>query len=243
LRIRNPNAGSNVGGASGIVDGVKALVIEDERKLASFVARVLSEEGFAVDTCSTGPQGLRQGMSGVYDVIVVDWMLPELDGLSVVRELRNAGVTAPVLMLTARGETREKVLGFGAGADDYLVKPFEVEELVARIQSLVRRTAGFGRIKVKDLEIDRLAHKATLAGHSLDLTSKEFSLLVYLANRLSRIATKSELLAHVWSTSFDPGSNLVEVTVSRLRDKLGESAWMVETVRGKGYRLVDEKKA
>ena len=232
-----------IGAFSAMLPAVKALVIEDERKLASFVARVLSEEGFTVDTCATGSQGLRQALTGVYDVVVVDWMLPELDGLSVVREMRNAGATTPILMLTARGETREKVLGFGAGADDYLVKPFEVEELVARIQSLVRRTAGFGRIKVGELEIDRLAHRAELAGKPVDLTTKEFSLLVYLANRLNRVATKSELLANVWSTSFDPGSNLVEVTVSRLRDKLGDAAWMVETVRGKGYRLVDEKRA
>jgi DNA-binding response OmpR family regulator len=218
--------------------GVKVLIVEDDRKLARFLQRVVAEEGLTADVASSGTDGVKQSSSGIYDLIVLDWMLPGLDGLEVCRQLRRSGVTTPILMLTARGEVAERVLGLQAGADDYLVKPFEVEELVARINALLRRAVGHHqRISIGPLEIDRLGRVALLAGQPLDLTVKEFSLLVRLASRSEQPVSRSELLAQVWSTQFDPESNVVEVHMSRLRDKLGAHSWMIETVRGRGYRL------
>jgi two-component system, OmpR family, response regulator len=217
--------------------GVKLLVIEDDPKLARLLTRVLQEEGYVVDGCSKGEPGLRQATSGLYDLIVLDWMLPDLDGLSLCRRLRELGTSLPILMLTSRSELSERVMALDAGADDYVMKPFEIEELVARIRALLRRVAGVGKSNVGMLSIDNRQRRASLGATPLDLTSREYALLSYLMRRADQVVTRSELLAHVWSTRFDPGSNLVEVHVSRLRDKLGRSAWMIETVRGAGYRL------
>ena len=219
------------------VSDVKVLVVEDDAKLSRFLIRVLVEEGFTADGCATGADAIAQASSRLYDLIVLDWMLPDVDGLAVCRQLRSQGVSTPILMLTARGELRERVLGLETGADDYLVKPFEVEELVARIRALVRRASGFAKLGVGPLELDRVGREVKLAGHVLDLTSREYALLLDFVHHAEKIVTRTELLARVWGTSFDPGSNLVEVHVSRLRDKLGDHAWMIETVRGAGYRL------
>ena len=219
---------------------MKVLIVEDDEKIARFVARVLAEEGFITDLCGTGTQAVHQAVSVDYDVILLDWMLPEMDGLTVCRELRRLGITAPILMLTARGELRERVLGLESGADDFIVKPFEIEELLARIQAVLRRTHGFGRMQCGDLDIDRLQRRVHLAGRPLDLTAREYALLVFLARQADQVVARSELLAQVWSTQFDTGSNLVDVHISRLRDKLGAHAWMIDTVRGKGYRLRPE---
>jgi len=216
---------------------VKVLVVEDDTKLSRFLVRVLLEEGFAADTCATGSDVLTRAPSGTYDVIVLDRMLPDIDGLSVCRRLRQNGFTTPILMLTARGELRDRVLGFEAGADDYVVKPFEVEELVARIRSLTRRASGLLKLAVGQLEIDRIGREVKLGGAQLDLTTREYALLVDLVHHAGYVVSRADLLARIWGTSFDPGSNLVEVHISRLRDKLGDAAWMVETVRGAGYRL------
>lgn len=216
---------------------MKVLVVEDDAKLSRFLVRVLVEEGFAADVCETGEDALAQAPSGIYDLIVLDWMLPDVDGLSVCRKLRQDGVGTPILMLTARGEVRERVMGLETGADDYMVKPFEVEELVARIRALVRRAAGFTKSMVGPLEIDRVSHHVRVGNAPLDLTTREYALLIHLVHQAGKVVTRTELLSRVWGTSFDPGSNLVEVHVSRLRDKLGEYAWMIETVRGAGYRL------
>lgn len=216
---------------------MKALIVEDDEKVARFIARVLGEEGFITDLCVSGADAVRQAGTLSYDVILLDWMLPDLDGLAVCRELRRGGSVTPIIMLTARGELRERVLGLEAGADDYIVKPFEIDELLARIQALLRRTHGFGRIRVGELEIDRLARQVTLAGQVLELTSREFALLLFMARQVEHVVGRSELLSQVWSTTFDPGSNLIDVHISRLREKLGAHAWMIDTVRGKGYRL------
>lgn len=216
---------------------MKVLIVEDDSKVARFIARVLGEEGFVADLCVNGADAVRQAVAVAYDVILLDWMLPDLDGLAACRELRRSGVATPIIMLTARGEVRERVLGLDAGADDYVVKPFEIDELLARIQAVLRRTQGFGRMQIGALEIDRLHRRVTLDGRLLDLTSREYMLLLALAHQGEHVISRSELLAQVWSTQFDRGSNLVEVHISRLRDKLGEHAWMIDTVRGKGYRL------
>ena len=219
---------------------VKLLVIEDDLKLARLLTRVLQEEGYVVDGCSKGEPGLRQASSGLYDLVVLDWMLPDLDGLSLCRRLRELGASLPILMLTSRAELSERVMALDAGVDDYVVKPFEIEELVARIRALLRRIAGLGRTRVGALELDPQHRRVTLESTPLELTARELALLAHLARRADQVVTRSELLAHVWSQQFDPGSNLVEVHVSRLRDKLGGHAPLIETVRGKGYRLREE---
>jgi DNA-binding response OmpR family regulator len=216
---------------------MRCLIVEDDTKLALFLSRALSEEGYTADICGRGVDAIAQVHGGAYDFIILDWMLPGMDGLAVCRELRQAGVTTPIIMLTARGEVGERVLGLRAGADDYLGKPFELEELLARIQAVLRRTTATGNLTFGELEINRLGHRASLAGKPIDLTTREFGLLLHLAYNAGRVVPRSELLAKVWGTTFDPGSNLIDVHIKRLRDKLGKHAWMIDTVRGAGYRL------
>ncbi|MBX3185568.1 MAG: response regulator transcription factor [Labilithrix sp.] len=216
---------------------MKVLVVEDDVKLSRFLVRLLSEEGLTADACASGSDAIAQASTGIYDLVVLDWMLPDTDGIAVCRAVRQAGLATPILMLTARGELRERVLGLETGADDYIVKPFEVEELVARVRSLLRRASGFRSLRVGPLAIDRVGRIAALDGATLDLTAREYALLVDLVHHAEKVVTRTELLTRVWGTKFDPSSNLVEVHVSRLRDKLGVFANMLETVRGAGYRL------
>jgi DNA-binding response OmpR family regulator len=216
---------------------VKILVVEDDRKLARFLQRVLSEEGHIADVCVSGSDALVQARSGIYGLILLDWMIPEQDGLGVCRELRRGGCEIPIMMLTARGELPERVMGLEAGADDYLSKPFEVDELVARVKALLRRSSARVRLTLGALEIDREERRARVAGAPVELTAREFAVLLHLAQRAGDVVTRTELLTQVWATQFDPESNVVEVHVSRLRDKLGEAATLIETVRGRGYRL------
>ncbi|MDP3216028.1 MAG: response regulator transcription factor [Deltaproteobacteria bacterium] len=217
---------------------MKALVVEDDAKVARLLARALSEEGYTVDTCASGLEAIRQATAVAYDSIVLDWMLREGDGLDVCRTLRQAGSTVPILMLTARGEVSERVLGLDAGADDYLVKPFHIEEFLARVRSLQRRAGGgYASMRVGPIELQRIERRALLSGQILDLTVREYALLLHLAYRVDRIVTRTDLLTQVWESRIDPGSNVVDVHVSHLRDKLGDEAWMIETVRGQGYRL------
>jgi DNA-binding response OmpR family regulator len=222
---------------------VKVLLLDDDEKLARFLSRLLTEEGLTVDLCSSGIDAMAQARGGLYDLVILDWMVPDTDGLTVCRELRRGGATMPILMLTARGETRERVLGLEAGADDYMVKPFEVEELVARVHALLRRASGFEALRFGDIEIDRAAQQARIGGVALLLTNREYALLLHLLRHAERVVKRADLLAHVWETHVDPGSNLVDVHVSRLRDKLGDRAWMIETVRGAGYRLRRDTRA
>lgn len=213
-------------------------MVEDDAKVARLLSRVLQEEGFVVDACASAADAITLGGSLSYDLMVLDWMLPEGSGLDVCRTLRRRGISAPIIMLTARGEVAERVLGLEAGADDYVCKPFHVDELLARVHAVLRRSQGtVSRFAVGPLEIDRTRRAATLRGALLDLTAREFTLLAYLAQRAGQVVSRTELLAHAWEARFDPGSNLVEVHVSRIRDKLGSDAGCIETVRGQGYRL------
>jgi DNA-binding response OmpR family regulator len=216
---------------------MKILVVEDDRKLGQFIQRVLSEEGYVADLSSSGADALTQARSGIYKLMVLDWMIPESDGLEVCRQLRKSGCDVPIIMLTARGDVSERVLALDAGADDYLVKPFEIEELVARIKALLRRASGPLRLILGAIEIDRGQRRVLAGGATIDLTTREFNLLLHLAHRAGQVVTRSELLNEVWSTQFDTETNVVEVHISRLREKLGDEAWMIETVRGRGYRL------
>jgi DNA-binding response OmpR family regulator len=216
---------------------MKILVVEDDRKLARFLKRMLSEEGYTTDVCSNGPDALVQAQAGIYDLVVLDWMIPGMDGLQVCRELRRSGSNLPILMLTARGELGERVLALKTGVDDYVVKPFEIDEMLARVAALLRRSRGQHIIKVGDLEINRIEREAKLAGNALELSTREFDLLAYLAANANQIVTRTKLMADVWSTQLDSQSHLIDVGINRLRDKLGEHAWMIETVRGRGYVL------
>jgi DNA-binding response OmpR family regulator len=217
--------------------GLKLLLIEDDAMVGRFLVRALEDEGHDAVWAKSGAEGLAAAAGVSLDLVLLDWMLPDMDGLQVCRELRTAAAELPILMLTARGETRDKVQGLGAGADDYLAKPFEFEELIARMKALTRRTRDNARLRLGELEIDRIAHRVTASGLVLNLTSREFGLLSAICAREGQAVARAELLAEVWEAGADPASNLVEVHVSRLREKMGELAWMIETVRGAGYRL------
>jgi heavy metal response regulator len=223
---------------------MKLLVVEDELKLAGYLHKGLTEEGYVVDLAHTGVDGLHLALSGDYDLILLDGMLPAIDGLTVLGTLRLSKQT-PVLMLTARGRVEDRVQGLTAGADDYLVKPFAFSELLARIQTILRR-AGTIRpspestlLKLADLELDLLRRKATRAGQRLDLTPKEFNLLSLLMRREGEVLSRTELAAQVWDMNFDSETNVVEVAVRRLRTKLDQpfETSLLHTVRGMGYVL------
>ncbi len=215
---------------------MKLLIVEDSPKLARFLVRALTEEGHVVDQVVDGPAALQQVEAVAYDAIVLDWMLPGMDGISVCRTLRDRGVRTPILMLTARAEVGERILGLDAGADDYLTKPFDLGELLARVRALGRRAGAPTTLRLGPLVIDVAARKVTIDGKGVDLTARELALLSYLVQHAGRAVSRTELLQKVWNTSFDPGSNVVEVHIRNLRDKLGDHGKLVETVRGVGYR-------
>jgi DNA-binding response OmpR family regulator len=219
------------------VANVKILVVEDDRKLAQFLRRMLSEVGYTADACASGADALNQARSDVYNLILLDWMIPGMDGLQVCRELRRTGSTIPIVMLTARSELGERVTALNAGVDDYVVKPFEIDEVLARVAALLRRSMGRHVLVIGKLEINRIERSVRLADHPLELSMKEFDLLVQLALNAGAIVSRSKLMEEVWSTQLDTQSHLVDVGINRLRDKLADRAWMIETVRGKGYRL------
>lgn len=224
-------------------EGVKVLVVDDDMTLSRFLVRVLLEEGFSPEACANGADAVERTLSRVYEVVILDWMLPDLDGISVCRRLRQEGLTIPIFMLTSRGETRDLMLAIETGADEYLVKPFEVEEFVARLRALVRRAYGTA-VGVGGLVIHPMDREARLLGRRLDLTAREYAVLLDLVHHANKIVSRSDLFTRVWGNTFDSGgSNLVEVHVSRLRDKLGRRAWMIETVRGAGYRLTATRPA
>lgn len=216
---------------------MKLLIVEDDPTLAEFLERVLAEEGFVSELAIDLTSGFRRAVGESYDVIVLDWMLPDGDGPSFCTALRNTGNYTPVLMLTARGEVQDRVAGLRAGADDYLGKPFDVDELLARLDALVRRSEQLAQLVVGELVVDRLHRRCLLGQVRLDLTAREYDLVLRLAIANEDVVPRAILLADVWQTSNDPGSGLLDVHVSRLRDKLGGGAWRVETVRGIGYRL------
>ncbi len=224
---------------------MNVLLVEDERKIAQFVCAGLREQGFAVDHCDNGTNGFEYACRGGYDVIVLDIMLPGRDGLSVLKGLRKAGNATPVILLTARNELDDRIEGLSLGADDYLAKPFFVEELIARIQAVVRRSSGEGQnlLAVGDLRLDRFSREVKWRGEAVDLTGREFNLIEYLMRSPGRVFTRTQILEHVWGYDFDPSTNVVDVCIQRIRRKIasigagadGESP--IESVRGVGYRF------
>ncbi len=218
---------------------MKILVVEDEVKAAEFLRKALTGESFAVEVCHRGDEALEKALENAYDVIVLDIMLPGRDGLSVLRVLRERGNSTPVLLLSARSHVTERVDGLNAGADDYLAKPFALEELSARVKALCRR-GGESRsiqLRVGNLVLDTVSRLAVRGAQKIELSAREYRLLEYFMRHPGRICTRMLLLEKVWDYDFDPGTNLVDVTVRRLRDRMdgpGEEP-LIHTVRGQGY--------
>jgi two-component system OmpR family response regulator len=220
------------------------LLIEDEAEAAKFLAKGLRESGYVVDIAADGREGLFRATEGTYDLIVADRQLPHFDGLSIVAMLRKNGKRTPVLILSALGSVDDRIEGLRAGGDDYLAKPFAFGELVARIEALLRR--GYlpevtTRIRIADLELDLLGRKVTRGGQAIDVTSKEFQLLEFLARRAGQVVTRTMLLEAVWDLHFDPQTNVIDVHISRLRAAIdkGFERPLLHTVRGAGYVLRD----
>ena len=222
---------------------LRILVVEDERKIALFVQRGLKESGFVVDVVHHGDQALAVILDNHFDAVVLDIMLPGRDGLSILRALRQKSNAVPVLILTARGAISEKVEGLDLGADDYLAKPFSIDELAARLRALIRRKSGENlvRYRVQDLSLDVATRVAQRGTRRIDLTSREFGLLECLMRAPGRVFSRTQLCQQVWEYHFDPESNLVDVYIQRLRRKIddGESSRLIQTVRGTGYRIGD----
>ncbi|NMM36997.1 MAG: response regulator transcription factor [Glaciimonas sp.] len=217
---------------------MRVLIVEDNIEIARQIQAVLLEHSYVVDLAQDGREGKFLGESEPYDAVILDLGLPQLDGLSVLRQWRQDGHTMPVLILTARDAWTDKVDGLNAGADDYLVKPFVMAELLARINALVRRTQGraSATIVVGDMQLDTVTQSVSLAGSPVRLTAMEYGLLAYLAHHAGRPVSKTELTEHLYDQDFDRDSNTLEVLVARLRKKLGDDK--IETLRGQGYRLV-----
>jgi DNA-binding response OmpR family regulator len=221
---------------------MRILVAEDDDVIAGFVAQGLREAGYAVDVVVNGQEALKKALDGGYDAAVMDVMLPGLDGLSAIEQLRAKHISTPVLILSARHTVDDRVRGLQAGGDDYLTKPFAFAELLARLQALLRRAGGAAeptRLVVGDLTLDLLSRKVQRAGRTIELRPREFVLLEYLMRHPGRVLSKTMILSHVWGYSFDPGTNVVDVLVSRLRDQVDEGfdRKMIHTVRGAGYVL------
>jgi two-component system OmpR family response regulator len=221
---------------------MKALLIEDDSRTSAFIKRGMEEHGHVIDVAANGRDGLFLAAGETYDVVIVDRMLPGLDGLGVVKTLRGAGVATPVLFLTTLGGIDDRVQGLEAGGDDYLVKPFAFAELMARVNALTRRpplAQAPTVLKVADLEMDLIGRKVRRAGHEVDLQPREFRLLEYLMRNAGRVVTRTMLLENVWEFHFEPRTNIVETHISRLRSKVdkGFDAELLETVRGSGYLL------
>src|SRR5215831_5607679 len=220
---------------------MRLLVVEDEKKTASFIRKALQAESFAVDICDNGADALAALSATPFDGIVLDIMLPGRDGLSVLRQLRGRRNPTPVLLLSARGEVNERVEGLDAGADDYLPKPFELVELIARVRALTRRGAENKSpiLRTADLSLDTVTHRAQRAGKDIDLTAREYRLLEFLMRSAGRLCARMMILEKVWDYDFDPGTNLVDVYIKRLREKIdaGFEPKVLHTVRGTGYVL------
>ncbi|HUA60234.1 MAG TPA: response regulator transcription factor [Verrucomicrobiae bacterium] len=220
---------------------MRILLVEDESRVANFVAKGLREQTYAVDVARNGEEALYQASVNEYDLVVLDVLLPVKDGHAVCRELRASGFRAPILMLTARDSVDDRVAGLDSGADDYLTKPFDFKELLARLRALARRSSSLrpAVIHVGDLSLDTASHRAARAGRGVSLTAKEYALLEYLMLNEGRVVGREQIAQHVWDESFDPFSNVIDVYIRRLRSKLDASGAvpLIHTRRGEGYVL------
>jgi DNA-binding response OmpR family regulator len=222
---------------------VHILVVEDQQRLAMLLRRVLTEERHTVDVATEGESGFDLAASDTYDLVILDVMLPGMDGIEICREMRAADVHTPVLMLTARGAVEDRVAGLNAGADDYLVKPFAMEELLARVNALLRRRdrdiEAPAQLRIGDLELDLVRHEVKRGGRIIELTAKEFALLEYLMRHPGQVLTRTQITDHVWRYDLDALSNVVDTYIHYLRDKIdrGFSRNLIKTVRGVGYKI------
>lgn len=221
---------------------MRILVVEDDKTLANFVTKGLKQAGYAVDLAQDGQDGLHMGLDSTYDAAVVDIMLPELDGLSLIERWRGKKVKTPVIILSAKRTVDDRIKGLQSGGDDYLTKPFSFSELLARVQALIRRstqTADPTTLTLGDLTLNLLTREVTRGGRKLDLQSREFSLLEYLLRNSGRVVSKTMILEHVWDYAFDPQTNVVDVLVCRLRNKVDRDPEnkLIHTLRGAGYVL------
>ena len=229
---------------SGNWEAVKILLVEDEQEIADFV-KGLGEQGFSIDHCDNGDDGLVLATSRCYDAIVLDIMLPGRDGLSILQQLRGKQNNVPVVIITARGETQERIEGLNLGADDYLAKPFYMDELIARLRAVWRRSAGEGSsvLSLDDLSANLMDREVKRGDEAIDMTPKEFALLVYLMRSPGRVLTRTQILEQVWDYHFNPGTNLVDVYIRRLRNKIDTEGKLplIHTLRGVGYKMAAEK--
>lgn len=221
---------------------MRALLIEDDHEVSTYIGKGLKEQGFSVDAALDGKEGLGLASTENYDVMIIDRMLPKLDGLSILKSVRAAGNNTPVIVLSALGEVDDRVKGLKAGGDDYLVKPFAFSELIARIEAMIRRAetssdATVTELSVGDLKMDLLSRRVTRAGQKVDLQSREFKLLEYLVKHQGQVVTRTMLLENVWNYHFDPQTNVIDVHISRLRSKIDKDfdPPLIRTVRGAGY--------
>lgn len=226
---------------------MKLLLIEDDRQNRDFLYKAFSEQGYTVDTAEDGQQGLLLSTCEEYDIIILDRMLPKLDGLQVLAALRATGKTTPVLILSALDKVDDRVTGLKAGGDDYLVKPFAFSELAIRVENLIKRQVAHTPLntilRLANLQVDYANHKAEVAGQALSLQPKEFKLLRFLLEHQGKLVTRTLLFEAVWEYHFDPGTNVIDVHIARLRKKLQQfdAAVQIETIRGVGYRLAKEQ--
>jgi len=228
---------------------MRLLIIEDDRPAADYLAKAFKEVGHIADLAGDGEDGLAQAQDGNYDILIVDRMLPRMDGLTMIGRLREQGIQTPALILSALGQVDDRVKGLRAGGDDYLAKPYAFAELLARVEVLARRSqSGGGRneemvYRVGDLELDRLSHRVTRGGEEVILQPREFRLLEYLMKHAGQVVTRTMLLENVWDYHFDPQTNVIDVHVSRLRSKIdkGFEQALLHTVRGAGYMIRDER--
>ncbi|MBT3596066.1 MAG: response regulator transcription factor [Verrucomicrobia bacterium] len=219
---------------------MKVLIVEDEAKIASFVSKGLKEAGFIVDCARNGDDGYHMATTGSYDALVLDIMLPGLDGISILKKIRSERHSIPIILLTARSELNDKLNGLNEGADDYLTKPFYIEELIARLHVVTRRSSGneLSILKIGELTANLITREVFFRSRAVELTDREFTLLTYLMRSPGRVFTRTQICEHVWNYHFDPGTNIIDVYIQRLRKKLGlRSSQIIETVRGVGYRI------
>ncbi len=221
---------------------MRILIIEDDKKIASFITSGLKQAGFAVDHEDNGEDGLRALLDGSYDSAIVDIMLPRLDGLTLIEELRLKKVNTPVIILSAKHSVDDRVRGLQAGGDDYLTKPFSFSELLARLQALIRRSTGMAettRLAVRDISVNLLTREVERGGRKIELQSREFALLEYFLRNADRVVSKTMILEHIWGYNFDPQTNVVDVLVCRLRNKIEKDfdRKLIHTIRGIGYVL------
>ncbi|MCX6138162.1 MAG: response regulator transcription factor [Ignavibacteriales bacterium] len=223
---------------------MKILVIEDEKKVSAFIRKGLEEDGYETDAAYDGDEGAAKAAAGSFDLMVLDIQMPKKDGLTLLTELRDAGVAIPVLMLTARSAVEDRVKGLDTGADDYLVKPFAVDELLARVRSLLRRgtTEKTTVLSVADMTLDLVHHNAVRAASRIELTAKEYLLLEYFMRNKNKVLSRSMISQHIWNYNFDTGTNIIDVYISHLRTKIdgGAVKKLIHTVRGVGYVLKEK---